>query len=194
MRGMLIHDDHAVARSAPRYRSHASARAPRRADGRAAPAPARRCRRAHRPSARRPRRRPAPLRRSATALPRVSGCAGDAASPSAAPRRGRKAAMVALPPVVAARCARRAPALPAARARSRPRTSPPSRKRTSVFAGCTLTSTSRGSMRDEQRHHRMPVARQIIGIGRRARAPSSSLSRTGRPLTKRYCAERIGAA
>ena len=50
------------------------------------------------------------------------------------------------------------------------RTRPASRKRTSVLAGCTLTSTSRGSMRDEQRHHRMPVARQIVGIGRTHRA------------------------
>ena len=64
------------------------------------------------------------------------------------PRRGaafgRNAAMVASPPVVAVRCASRASA--SCRARTiEARTRPESRKRTSVLAGCTFTSTSRGS-------------------------------------------------
>ena len=66
---------------------------------------------------------------------------------SNAPRRGsaagRNAAMVAVPPVVAARCASRASASFSA-CISSARTSRQSRKRTSVLAGCTLTSTSRG--------------------------------------------------
>ena len=72
-----------------------------------------------------------------------------AASPSRGRERapaggGRNAAMVALPPVVAARWPSRASASCSARISSA-RTRPGSRKRTSALAGCTLTSTSRGS-------------------------------------------------
>src|SRR6266567_1849109 len=59
-------------------------------------------------------------------------------------RSGRNAAMVALPPVVAARRPSRESAAPNAWTISA-RTRPPSRKRTSALAGCTLTSTSRAS-------------------------------------------------
>ena len=56
----------------------------------------------------------------------------------------RKAAIAPLPPVVAAWCS--APCSACLIAPTiRPRTSPPSRKRTSALAGWTLTSTSRGS-------------------------------------------------
>ena len=69
--------------------------------------------------------------------------------PSVTPRgggvtAGRKAATVALPPVVAARWPSRVSASCRARMSSE-RTRPGSRKRTSALAGCTLTSTSRGS-------------------------------------------------
>ena len=88
---------------------------------------------------------------------------------------------------------RRAPAPPAARARSDARTSPASRKRTSVLAGCTLTSTSRGVERDEQRHHRMAVARQIVGIGAAHRAEQQLVAH--RPaVDEQILPERVGAA
>ena len=57
---------------------------------------------------------------------------------------GRNAAMVALPPVVAARVPSRVSAAFSA-CTNNARTSPALRKRTSVLAGCTLTSISRGS-------------------------------------------------
>ena len=73
------------------------------------------------------------------------------------------------------------------------RTRPASRKRTSAFAGCTLTSTSRARNVHEQRQHRMPVARQIIGIGRAHRAQQEFVAH--RPaVDEQILAERIGAA
>ena len=51
-----------------------------------------------------------------------------------------------------------------------PRTIAGSRKRTSVLAGWTLTSTSLGRDVEEQRQHRVAVARQHVGIGAAHRA------------------------
>ena len=58
---------------------------------------------------------------------------------------GRKAAIVPVPPALAARLPSRNSASCSARI-MRLRTRPGSRKRTSALAGCTLTSTSRGSI------------------------------------------------
>ena len=105
------------------------------------------------------------------APPRIADAPASAPIPGPARRMpaGRNAAMVALPPVVAARCPSRASASCSARTISA-RTSAGSRKRTSALAGCTLTSTSRGSSVDEQRHDRMAVARQVVGVGAAHRA------------------------
>ena len=71
------------------------------------------------------------------------------------------------------------------------RTSPALRKRTSALAGCTLTSTSRASKRDEQREQRMAVARQIIGVSRAHRADEKLVAH--RPaVDEQILAERIG--
>ena len=70
------------------------------------------------------------------------------------------------------------------------RTSAGSRKRTSAFAGCTFTSISRGSTRDEQRHDRIAVAWKIIRIGRPHDAEQELVAH--RPLVdEQILAERI---
>ena len=137
-----------------------------------------------RPRACRRRKRPAPLRQSrpprsaaretpdrpaapANAASRTSrcGCARNRArSPASETPRSRAAAG-----------RRSARAVPRQRLLERAHDqrrapSPASRKRTSVLAGCTLTSTSRGGNRDEQREQRMAVARQVVGIGGAHRA------------------------
>ena len=79
------------------------------------------------------------------------------------------ARIVAVPPVVEARCSasfRRCLIAPTIRLR----TAAASRKRTSAFAGWTLTSTSRGIAFDEQSRDRMPVGGQEIEIGAAQRA------------------------
>ena len=100
--------------------------------------------------------------------------------------------MVAVPPVVAARWPSRASASFSA-CTSSARTRPASRKRTSVLAGCTLTSTSRGVERHEQRHHRMAVARQIVGIGAAHRADQQLVAHRA-AVDEQILPERVGAA
>ncbi len=53
---------------------------------------------------------------------------------------------------------------------TRPRTRPGSRNRTSAFAGCTLTSTSRGSQVTNNASAGIAARRQIIDIGAARRA------------------------
>ena len=71
------------------------------------------------------------------------------------------------------------------------RTRPALRKRTSVLAGCTLASTSRGIERDEQRHHGMAVARQIVGIGRAHRAEDELVAHRA-AVDEQILPERVG--
>ena len=133
---------------------------------------------------RRPRRRrtpPARLRQSrAGAAPCATRCASAAAAPaSAASRRrraaaaptGRNAAMVALPPVVAARWPSRASASFSARTISAAHQ--PAVAEAHLGLGRMHVDVDLARLeRDEQRQQRMAVARQIIGIG--ARAPRRS--------------------
>ena len=72
------------------------------------------------------------------------------------------------------------------------RTRPGSRKRTSALAGCTLTSTSRGSSVDEQGHDRMPVAGQVVRIGAAHHADQQLVAH--RPsVDEQILTERVGA-
>ena len=120
--------------------------------------PARNFPRAHRPTARRPSKAAcaASAKPSAATPPRIARKAGDSAA-SAAPASAANLAAAArrahgperrdggAAAGGGARAGPRAPAHPFSARTISPRTSPPSRKRTSVLAGCTLTSTSRAS-------------------------------------------------
>ena len=91
------------------------------------------------------------------------------------------------------RAGRRARAPPCSACISSARTRPLSRKRTSVLAGCTFTSTSRGGERHEQRHHRMAVARQIVGIGAAHDADQQLVAHRA-AVDEEILPERVGAA